>query len=63
MLLSRFRIYLPQQEFLLPQKLSPIFQTRGIQNSCANRRQHRASRLPFMTAIDEPALGRQRIDV
>jgi len=58
MLLSCFRIYLSLQKFLLPQKLPPVFQARGIQLSCAYGRQHRASRLPFMTAIHKPALRR-----
>jgi len=56
MLLSCLRIYLPLQKLLLPQKLPPVFQARGIQLSRTNRLQHRTSRLPFMTAIHEPAL-------
>ena len=63
MLLSRFRIHFPSQKLLLSQKLPTILEPRGIQNTCANRRKYRTSRLPFMAAIDKPALPGQRIDV
>jgi hypothetical protein len=63
LLQSRFGIYLPPEKFLLAQKLPPAFDARRIQRSRAQRRQHRASRLPFMTAIPESAPRRQRINI
>ena len=61
--LPRFGIDFSPQEFLFAQEFSPVFESRRTQCSLTHCRQHRASWLLFMTAISEPALFRQRINI
>jgi len=59
----RFGIDFSPQKFLLAHQFPPIFKPRRIERSRIQRCLHRASRLPFMTAIAESALPRQRVNV
>ncbi len=61
--LPRIRVDLSSQEFLLTQEFSPTFEAPRIQCSFVHCRQHRTSRLTFMTAIPEPAMSCQGINI